>query len=35
LVCDGDRYHGMVHLDVEWAELGGLEAPMATFTAPI
>lgn len=35
LVRDGDRFAGMVHLDVEWSALGGLEAPMATFAAPI
>ena len=35
LVCDGDRFEGMVHLDVSWSQLGGLETPMATFTAPI
>jgi CBS domain-containing protein len=35
LVCDGDRFAGMVHLDVEWSRLGGLEAPMASFSAPI
>jgi CBS domain-containing protein len=35
LVCDGDRFAGMVHLDVEWSRLGGLEAPVASFSAPI
>jgi CBS domain-containing protein len=35
LVCDGDRFAGMVHLDVEWSQMGGLEAPMATFSAKI
>jgi CBS domain-containing protein len=35
LVCDGDRFEGMVHLDVSWSQLGGMETPMATFTAPI
>jgi CBS domain-containing protein len=36
LVCDeGNKFCGMVHLDVEWSELGGLETPVATFTAPI
>ena len=35
LVCEEGRFCGMVHLDVEWSELGGLETPVATFTAPI
>jgi CBS domain-containing protein len=35
LVRDGDRFAGMVHLDVEWSDLGGAQAPMATFAAPI
>jgi signal-transduction protein with cAMP-binding, CBS, and nucleotidyltransferase domain len=35
LVCEDDQFVGMVHLDVQWSELGGLEAPIATFTAPI
>jgi CBS domain-containing protein len=35
LVAEEGRFLGMVHLDVEWSELGGLEAPIATFTAPI
>jgi CBS domain-containing protein len=35
LICDQDKFCGMVHLDVEWSELGGLETPMATFTAAI
>jgi CBS domain-containing protein len=36
LVSDEDgRFCGMVHLDVEWSELGGLETPMATFAAAI
>jgi CBS domain-containing protein len=35
LVCEDGRFLGMVHLDVEWSELGGLETPMATFTAAI
>jgi CBS domain-containing protein len=34
-VCDGERFAGMVHLDVEWSQMGGLEAPMATFAAKI
>jgi CBS domain-containing protein len=35
LVCDGDRFEGMVHLDVSWSQLGGMDTPIATFTAPI
>jgi CBS domain-containing protein len=36
LVCDGDRWEGMVHLDVEWSELTeSLGAPTATFMARI
>jgi CBS domain-containing protein len=36
LVCDGEQFAGMVHLDVEWSLLGGtFETPTATFTAPI
>jgi len=34
-VRDGDRLAGMVHLDVEWSQLGGLETPTATFTSRI
>jgi CBS domain-containing protein len=33
VVCDDDRFAGIVHLDVEWSELGGLGAPHATFAA--
>jgi CBS domain-containing protein len=35
LVRDGDRFAGIVHLDVEWSHLGGFETPTATFRAPI
>jgi CBS domain-containing protein len=35
LVCDGDRFEGMVHLDVSWSQLGGMDTPIATFMAPI
>jgi CBS domain-containing protein len=36
LVCDGERWEGMVHLDVEWSELTeSLGAPTATFMARI
>jgi hypothetical protein len=35
-VCDGERWEGMVHLDVEWSELTeSLGAPTATFMARI
>jgi CBS domain-containing protein len=35
LVCEGERFAGMVHLDIEWAHVGGLETPTPSFTAPI
>lgn len=35
LVSEEGRFCGMVHLDVEWSELGGLETPIATFAAAI
>jgi CBS domain-containing protein len=35
LISDEGRFAGMVHLDVEWSEVGGPGEPMATFTAPI
>jgi CBS domain-containing protein len=36
LVCDGDHLAGMLHLDVDWSELGdAIGSPVATFTAPI
>jgi CBS domain-containing protein len=35
LVSEEGRFLGMVHLDVEWSQLGGLETPLAAFTAPI
>jgi CBS domain-containing protein len=35
LVCDGERFAGMVHLDVEWSQMGGLETPTATFSSRI
>ena len=36
-VSDEGRYLGMLHLDVEWAQLGGqdVQAPMATFMARV
>jgi CBS domain-containing protein len=33
LVCDDDRFAGIIHVDVEWSELGGLSTPQATFAA--
>jgi CBS domain-containing protein len=35
VVRDGERYAGMVHLDVDWSQMGGLETPIATFSAKI
>ena len=35
VVRDGDRFAGMVHLDVDWSRMGGLETPIATFAARI
>jgi CBS domain-containing protein len=36
LVSEGDRFRGMVHLDVDWAELGGSgPAPTASFRGRI
>ncbi len=35
LVCDDQRFVGMVHLDVDWSEISGVAEPIATFTAPI
>jgi CBS domain-containing protein len=35
LVRDGDSFAGMVHLDIEWSRLGGMESPIPTFAAPI
>jgi CBS domain-containing protein len=35
LISDGDRFIGMVHLDVDWSEISGVAEPIATFTAPI
>jgi CBS domain-containing protein len=35
VICDKGRYAGILHLDVEWNDLGGLGAPHATFAAPI
>jgi CBS domain-containing protein len=35
VVRDGDRFAGMVHLDVDWSQMGGLETPIATFSARI
>ena len=35
LISDGRRFEGMVHLDCDWSDLGGVAGPIATFTAPI
>jgi CBS domain-containing protein len=35
LIADQGKFLGLVHLDVEWSEVGGRGEPMATFTAPI
>jgi CBS domain-containing protein len=35
LISEDDRFVGMVHLDVDWSDLGGVAGPIATFTAPI
>jgi CBS domain-containing protein len=35
VVRDGERFAGMVHLDVDWSQMGGLETPIATFSAKI
>jgi CBS domain-containing protein len=36
LVRDGDHLAGMLHLDVDWSELGdAVGSPVATFCAPI
>ena len=35
LISEGERFVGMVHLDVDWSDLGGISGPIATFTAPI
>jgi CBS domain-containing protein len=36
LVRDGDELAGMIHLDVEWSDMGGpVETPTATFAARI
>jgi CBS domain-containing protein len=35
LIAEQGKFLGMVHLDVEWSEVGGRGEPMATFTAPI
>ena len=34
-VCDDDRFAGIVHVDVEWSQLGGFGAPHATFAAAV
>ena len=33
VVCDEDRFAGIVHVDVEWSQLGRREATHTTFAA--
>jgi CBS domain-containing protein len=35
VVREGERYVGMVHLDVDFSRMGGLDTPIATFSAKI
>jgi hypothetical protein len=35
VVREGERYAGMVHLDVDFSRMGGMETPIATFSAKI
>lgn len=35
LVCDDDRFAGIVQSDVEWSQLSAPGAPRATFTAAL
>ena len=35
VVCEDDRFAGIVHIDVEWSQLGGFAAPHATFVAAV
>jgi CBS domain-containing protein len=35
LVCDDDRFAGIMHVDVEWSELGRPGVPHATFAAAL
>jgi CBS domain-containing protein len=35
VVRDGERFAGMVHLDVDWSLMSGLETPIASFAARI
>jgi CBS domain-containing protein len=35
VVRNGERFAGMVHLDVEWSQMGGMETPTATFSSRI
>ena len=35
VVADGNRFAGLVHLDVEWSQMGGMDTPTATFSSPI
>jgi CBS domain-containing protein len=35
VVRDGERFAGMVHLEVDWSRMGGMETPIASFSAKI
>jgi CBS domain-containing protein len=35
VVCEDDRVAGIVHVDVDWSQLGGPEEPHATFAATL
>ena len=35
VVRDGERFAGIVHLDVDWSRMGGMETPIASFSARI
>jgi CBS domain-containing protein len=35
VVREGERYAGMVHLDVDFSRMGGMETPIATFSGRI
>jgi CBS domain-containing protein len=35
VVRDGERYAGLVHLNVEWSQMGGLDTPTASFSSRI
>jgi len=35
VVRDGERFAGLVHLDVEWSQMGGLDTPTAAFSSRV